>query len=327
MTTPPPQGRQQQRYIHEALFFDTDENLLGEGLDFVSEGLRRGEDVALVCSADRNQLLHETLNGGGDLTGGRLTLIDQREAYRHATGALDFFQRLALRSASDGIPRARVFAEVPFGNDQGRWAEWRRFEALCNVALAELRMWSVCAYDTRSTTPELDEIVRKTHPILHNNGQRGDNAEFVDPVAFLEAEPEADALPVERQPPIVLIPDIRSAEELRDARQRLHQALASVPGLATPRARDFLLGANELLENALVHGTPPVSVRLWIDQTALVCSVTDQGAGFRNPFAGYWRRLDVDLERHGLWLARQLCDEVSFHRRPAFTARARLTLP
>jgi len=315
----------QEGYVHEALFFDTDESLLGEGLRFVSEGLRQGEDVALICTADRNQLLHDAAREY-DGHGGRLTLIDQQHAYRHASGALEFFRRLATKSAADGIPRARVVGEVPFGRDTEQWAEWRRFEAMANVALAPHTLWSVCAYDTRRTAPELHEIIRKTHPILNGRGQRDHNAEFVDPAELLRDEPEPGLLPVQHGPPVMTIVDIRTGEQLRESRQQLARSVASVPGLPTVRARDFVVATNELLENAWLHGRAPVSVRLWAGAEEVVCSVTDQGAGFRDPFAGYWRGLDTELAHHGLWLARQLCDEVSFHRREGFTARARLTL-
>jgi anti-sigma regulatory factor (Ser/Thr protein kinase) len=316
----------EQRYVHEALFFDTDESLLGEGLQFVSEGLRQGEDVALICTADRNQLLRDAAMEHNGHANGRLTLIDQRHAYRHASGALEFFRRLAAKSATDGIPRARVVGEVPFGRNTEQWAEWRRFESMANVALAPHTLWSVCAYDTRNTAPELHEIIRKTHPILSGDGRRGHNAGFVDPAAFLEDEPEPGLLPVQHGPPVTTIVDIRTGEQLREARQQLTRSMASVPGLPTGWARDFVLAVNELLENALIHGRSPVSVRLWVGADDVVCSVTDQGPGFRNPFAGYWRGLDTELAHHGLWLARQLCDEVSFHWHEGFTARARLAL-
>lgn len=317
---------EERRYVHEALFFDTDESLLGEGLTFVSEGLRQGEDVALICTADRNQLLREAAMDHNGHAGGRLTLIDQQHAYRHASGALEFFRRLAAKSATDGIPRARVVGEVPFGRDAEQWGEWRRFEAMANVALAPHTLWSVCAYDTRNTAPELHEVIRKTHPILNSQGQRGHNAEFVDPATFLGDEPETGLLPVQLGPPALTVADIRTGEQLRESRQQLARSLASVPGLPPGRARDFVLATNELLENAYLHGRPPVSLRLWVGVKDVVCSVTDQGAGFRDPFAGYWRGLDTELAHHGLWLARQLCDEVAFHRHQGFTGRARLAL-
>jgi anti-sigma regulatory factor (Ser/Thr protein kinase) len=76
--------------------------------------------------------------------------------------------------------------------------------------------------------------------------------------------------------------------------------------------------------NGLRHGEPPVTVRAWVSPGRFVCTVTDRGAGFDDPFAGYVRGGGEDLPegRLGLWLARQLCDEVTTSRTPeGFTAR------
>ena len=44
----------------------------------------------------------------------------------------------------------------------------------------------------------------------------------------------------------------------------------------------------------------------------MVCTISDQGPGFDDPFAGYGPAHGEDLSRGGmgLWLARQLCDHV-----------------
>jgi anti-sigma regulatory factor (Ser/Thr protein kinase) len=64
--------------------------------------------------------------------------------------------------------------------------------------------------------------------------------------------------------------------------------------------------------NALRHGRPPVSLRMWANGERLVCTITDRGAGFEDPFIGYGpaHGSDLSLGGMGLWLARQLCDHV-----------------
>jgi anti-sigma regulatory factor (Ser/Thr protein kinase) len=44
----------------------------------------------------------------------------------------------------------------------------------------------------------------------------------------------------------------------------------------------------------------------------VVCTISDAGPGFDDPFAGYGPAHGDDLSRGGmgLWLARQLCDHV-----------------
>jgi len=72
------------------------------------------------------------------------------------------------------------------------------------------------------------------------------------------------------------------------------------------------------------HGEPPVTVRAWLAPGRVVCTVTDRGAGFDDPFAGYLRGTGEEIPegQFGLWLARQLCHEVVMSRTPeGFTAR------
>jgi anti-sigma regulatory factor (Ser/Thr protein kinase) len=75
---------------------------------------------------------------------------------------------------------------------------------------------------------------------------------------------------------------------------------------------DYLLAVDEMTSNAVRHGKPPVSLRLWVGADRIVCSIDDHGPGFDDPFAGYGPAHGEDLSRGGmgLWLARQLCDHV-----------------
>ena len=75
---------------------------------------------------------------------------------------------------------------------------------------------------------------------------------------------------------------------------------------------DFLLAVDEMTSNAVRHGLPPVSLRLWIGGDRIVCVIGDGGPGWDDPFAGYGPAHGDDLSRGGmgLWLARQLCDHV-----------------
>lgn len=101
-----------------------------------------------------------------------------------------------------------------------------------------------------------------------------------------------------------------------------------------PSAGDeYLLAVDEVLANALVHGGPPVALRLWVRHSEVVTTVTDPGGGFADAFIGYATRsasvTDGRAPRRqmGLWLARQMCDELSFrHDEEGFTVRLRAEL-
>jgi anti-sigma regulatory factor (Ser/Thr protein kinase) len=110
----------------------------------------------------------------------------------------------------------------------------------------------------------------------------------------------------------------RQAElELRDPQpveaRRAVGALARRTSLSE-LARDSLLGAvSEVVTNARDHGRGQVCLEAWSEPHGLVVTVTDGGSGPTDPDAG-----GRPLERHpgeggiGLWLARQLCDELVF---------------
>ena len=47
------------------------------------------------------------------------------------------------------------------------------------------------------------------------------------------------------------------------------------------------MAVHEVASNGLRHGEPPVTVRVWLGPGRVVCTVTDRGHGFDDPFTGY----------------------------------------
>ncbi|HET9500379.1 MAG TPA: ATP-binding protein, partial [Marmoricola sp.] len=77
----------------------------------------------------------------------------------------------------------------------------------------------------------------------------------------------------------------------------------------------------------------PVTLRLWVDHDQVVTTITDAGPGFDDPFIGYTMQSDRPGSGRpgppgmGLWLARQMCDELAFrHDEDGFTVRLRADL-
>jgi anti-sigma regulatory factor (Ser/Thr protein kinase) len=71
---------------------------------------------------------------------------------------------------------------------------------------------------------------------------------------------------------------------------------------------EFLVAVNEVVDNGIVHGAPPVQLRLWAELDTLTCQVVDSGTGLLDPLTGY-RRPDTSGPM-GLWLARQFVDDL-----------------
>jgi anti-sigma regulatory factor (Ser/Thr protein kinase) len=88
-------------------------------------------------------------------------------------------------------------------------------------------------------------------------------------------------------------------------------AFAERAGLAGRGLQGFVLAADELLTNAVVHGGGTGRLRVWVAGQRLHCEVSDTGPGMppdrrrsRLPAA------DQPCGR-GIWLVRRLCDDLT----------------
>ncbi|MGI5292355.1 ATP-binding protein [Nonomuraea polychroma] len=87
---------------------------------------------------------------------------------------------------------------------------------------------------------------------------------------------------------------------------------AADEGLTGRRLEDFVLVANEVITNAVVHGGGHGRVRLWADGGRLWCEVTDEGPGLPPGWLGDMRPpTRFESRGRGLWLTRLLCDHIT----------------
>jgi anti-sigma regulatory factor (Ser/Thr protein kinase) len=166
---------------------------------------------------------------------------------------------------------------------------------------------------TRLPEPILD-TARHTHPHLRTATGREVNPRYVDPATYLGELP-MPAEPLEATTPTLADEDVTDYSGLRHT---LRARLATVDGPAD-LIEDYLLAVDEMTSNAVRHGRRPVGLRLWTAPGRLVCTISDAGPGWDDPFAGYGPAHGADLSHGGmgLWLARQLCDYVAIRQDPA----------
>jgi MEDS: MEthanogen/methylotroph, DcmR Sensory domain/Histidine kinase-like ATPase domain len=301
-------------YEHDALFYESEEELVASAEPFLRAALDRSEMVVLAC-ADRNaSLLADALQGHP-----RIGIVDRSEVYRRVPAAIAAYQRMAESHLAEGADRVRVVAEIDFDRDD--WEEWARFEALSNAVLEPYSLWALCLYDTRRLRPEVLKTAGRTHPRLMTAADRAPNPDYVSPDRFL-SEFAAQPDPLEATAPAI---DLTGAISLHQLRQEVTALLAAGSSPGPPdMVNGFVFAVSEVATNAMVHGRAPVRVRVWTAADRAVCTVTDHGDGFSDPFTGYQSRghRNVEIEGQGLWMARQLCDVVGITREPgAFTVR------
>lgn len=89
-------------------------------------------------------------------------------------------------------------------------------------------------------------------------------------------------------------------------------ACAGASGLSGQRLDDFVLAVNELITNAVRHGGGHGRLRLWSDGGTVRCEVSDHGQGIGPHRLDDRRRPAPDTAGGwGLWLAKQLSDEMT----------------
>ena len=78
--------------------------------------------------------------------------------------------------------------------------------------------------------------------------------------------------------------------------------------LPAVRRDDAVLAVSEIASNALEHGAPPATVRLWTTSTSMICQITDTGR-YTHPLAGLLPPPGERYRGRGLWMVHQLCDQ------------------
>ena len=294
-----PQDRMHPDYSHGLLVHDDDDELVEGTRAFVKQGLASGGNVVVRGPGDRVDMMREVLG-----VHPRLTYGFDEEAYLAPTDALFAYQRL-LAESSD--PTAFwVTGPVPLGHDSTAQAAWARYESAVDEALCPYPYRALCTYDTRTCPASVIAAARSTHSTISDGGASRTNPEYVDPAAFL-ANPLAQVPRPPSSPPSV-VTTVTRLDELACARHLLRASARSASAVSLHSFNEFLVAVNEVVVNGIVHGAPPVHLRLWAELDTLTCQVVDSGTGLLDPLTGF-RRPDTSGPR-GLWLARQFVDDL-----------------
>lgn len=279
---------------HDALVFATDDELVEGTHDLIDQGLVAG-DLVLVSGDDHGlRVLREAWDDDP-----RITFTGQDRLYASPMSTIADLQRVLDREGAAGH-RVRLTGPVPFDEHPRRRRAWLVYEALVDRAFAPYGLVSLCQYDTRAVTEDLVEQAHAIHGRVRTSlrvepgGRRGEAL-----LAELAAPDGTD--PLELEPP-TWSGVLTGPTDLH----RLRAGLLSAP-------RDLVFAANEVATNALEHGRPPVVCRLHHADGGWLCVIADDGRGLRDPYAGVDSPLpgNPNAGGRGLWLARQLCDELT----------------
>jgi anti-sigma regulatory factor (Ser/Thr protein kinase) len=205
-----------------------------------------------------------------------------------------------------------LLGQIDFGSHPRSWAQWAAFEAACNRVLEGYPMWNLCLYDVDHLPPDVLQAGRRSHPHLIGRAEGG----YLSPEYLLDTLAAAHPTPFGDEPSL----EVDGVGSAGQARAVLRRYLEKAGMSAMPAVEDLIGAVSELVTNALTHGQRPVTLRLWPTADYVHCAVADAGQGFDDPLAGY-TKAPLLQPGQGLWLARQLSDELTFHRSDqSFTA-------
>ena len=277
-------------YFHEAMYFASDDELVSGVAPFLAGGVAAGEPRGAVLGARHAALLRDALPDADSVV-----WIEASDRYDRPASAIRSYRQML----TDLGPAAqvRVAGEPPAG------AAWLRYEAAINQAYDDFPLWSICLYDRRSLTEDGLAGVNRTHPRLaHPDGRRMANA--ADPGAFLAGLPKPPADSVQALPAYAQMSD--PAPSL--ARRTVREAAAGV--LSEDDLDSLIIAVSEVVTNAMLHGQPPVAVRVWRGTDRIVVTVTDGGCGPADPYAGLVPLSPTATSGRGLWIAFQTVTRV-----------------
>lgn len=305
-------------HFHEAGFYGSDAEFLDLIVPFVHEGVAAGEPVILGYDERKSQLLRSWLSDPS-----AVEFIADTSLYATPAGAIAGYRQQFERHVAMGAGQIRIAGDVPHPGNGGRYAGWDRYEWAVNTVWQDYPVWGLCLYDISTAPQEVLDAAERTHPCLVSPaGQHRANDRYQETLVFKGLPPAPD--PLEATTPLAELIDLPAVH----ARETVADIGRGRIGVST--LIDLVTATSEAVSNALRHGVPPTTVRIWAAPDRVVVSVRDQGPGPADPPAGLVPAAHPTANPGlGLWVLHQLdLDVALIHTGDAFTVRLRAgTMP
>jgi anti-sigma regulatory factor (Ser/Thr protein kinase) len=285
---------------HRALLYGGQDDVLDVTVPFLRAGLETDEAILAVLPVSHIEALRDVFGSDADA----IRFADATAWYEHPVRTIAAFDDFARSKAPR---RLRALAEPVWrGHSPVETVEWHRYEAVANVAFAHYGAQAICLYDRHRLDDEVISGARRTHPEVIDRGGARSSGAFVEPNAF-NVECDRSPLPppggAVDSLPIATVDDLHDLRTFVSERARRH-------GQADGPLGNLLIAVTEVATNALRHGTPPIELRVWVEDAALMCEVIDHGHWSHDALLGLLPPQSAAAGGFGLWAARMLVDVV-----------------
>jgi anti-sigma regulatory factor (Ser/Thr protein kinase) len=296
---------QERLFRHEAMPYDSVEDLVDQVSGFLEPGLARGDLVMIVVESGKTAVFR---NAFGD----RVEVAAMEEVAPNPSRLISLWHDFLEDHCAPGDRVWGVGEPVYPGRRPAEVVEAQIHERLLDRAFADTscRLMTACPYDTALLAPETIDEMERSHLYISNGGKTKKNPRF-EPVngGVLDGELSAPPIPEDWFTPFTAIGLAGMRRDLAEQARDL--------GVLSERIPDLLLAVNEIATNSVLYAGGGI-IGIWPDNGHMVCEVRDRGY-IRDDLVGR-RRPDVRQERgRGIWIANQVSDLVQLRTGPAGT--------
>jgi anti-sigma regulatory factor (Ser/Thr protein kinase) len=301
-------------YRHEALLYAGTAEFVAGTAPFIRGGLAAGEPVMVATSGEKIERLRAELGENAQ----SVVFADMAHVGGNPARIIPFWQDFVDKSAAFGRPFRGIGEPIWAGRSAAELIECQRHESLLNVALSkETPMWLLCPYDTDGLEPEVIQEAFRSHPFVTEGpppatASRGPQRNS----AFRGIDASGAPFDVPLPPPPSGCHEFEFGPGGLTTVREIVAASAYGAGLGPVRAADLVQAAHEVAVNSIRHGGGRGALRVWREENALICEISDQGR-IDEPLVGRERPGTKAATPRGLWLANQLCDLVQIRSLPA----------
>ncbi|MET7355698.1 anti-sigma factor RsbA family regulatory protein [Streptomyces mirabilis] len=214
----------------------------------------------------------------------------------------------ALRAFADAHPQThvRIIGEPIWAGRSGiEYPACVQHEALINLAFQGRDVTIVCPYDADRLDEEVLTDAYATHPVIVSGGGRRPSLSYAPEQVMARYNQPLAAAPAAAEPQLFGVDELPAMRHFAIER-------AAQLGMSGARLDDLALAVAELTTNSVVHGGGSGSLRVWPEDSQVVCEVRDAGH-LSDPLAG--RRPAARDQRggRGLLLVHTVADFVRIH--------------
>ncbi|MEU6247113.1 sensor histidine kinase [Glycomyces sp. NPDC047010] len=282
-------------FSHTALLYSDDDEFLSGTVPFVETALAFGDPVVIAVPQAHFGLLRKALGDSVD----RVRLLNMTEVGvnpgRIIPGVLRAFTDVHFGR------RSWVVGESTWpGRTDDEYPACAQHEALINFAFAGHDVAMLCPRDVGGIGSRELADLRASHPV-YTDGEGAHASADYDPGRIV-----GDYNTPLKPPPRFAVERPVETDTVDHARWFV-VAFGRRAGLTGIQLIDLEIAVTELLINSIVHGGGRAGLRIWTDDRALVCAVTDAGH-ITDPLAG---RRPVDATQpfgRGLLLVNSVVD-------------------